>query len=118
MNNKKLGNAFEREMVQLLSDEGFWVHFIEPNRSGAQPFDIIAVKDGIPVVGDCKTSSKKTISISRLEDNQIMAFDKWISCGNEMAFIFVKYDDKIYAIPYWYLCKKKKVTLDGFLRVK
>ena len=46
MNNKIIGTAFEKEMCELLANRGYWVHFITPDNRGAQPFDIIAVKDG------------------------------------------------------------------------
>ena len=39
MNNKKLGTEFEREAVTLLSQKGYWVHFITPDSRGSQPFD-------------------------------------------------------------------------------
>ena len=46
MNNKDIGNQFEREICEILAKNGWWVHFISPNKSGAQPVDIIAVRDG------------------------------------------------------------------------
>lgn len=112
MNNKRLGTEFEREMVKLLSDRGFWVHFITPDNRGAQPFDIIAAKDGLTVVGDCKTSVRKNFSFFRLENNQMMAFEKWLACGNSGAYVFVKYKNEIYFIPYEALRKKKTINLD------
>lgn len=109
MNNKALGTAFERELCQLLQDMGMWVHFIEPNRAGQQPFDIIAVSNNIPIAIDCKTSARAVFPYSRLEDNQKFAFEKWLECGNEYAVIAVKYtdkvrlEDKIYFIDYEWL---------------
>lgn len=112
MNNKILGTAFEREMCNLLASEGYWVHFIVPDARGAQPFDIIAVKAGQAIAIDCKTCVANTFGISRLEENQIMAFEKWISCGNEMPLVAVKHNEHIYLIPYKYLQMKGSVKLD------
>lgn len=112
MNNKKLGTEFEREVVKLLSQKGYWVHFITPDASGKQPFDIIASKDNEPFVADCKTSSARWFNISRLEDNQIMAFDLWLRTGNSSAFIFIKYNEKIYQIPYRMLKGLKRINLE------
>ena len=112
MNNKKLGTEFEREVVMLLSKQGYWVHFITPDASGKQPFDIIASKGDFPIVADCKTSATKWFNISRLEDNQIMAFDLWLKTGNKSAFIFIKYNDKIYQIPYRMLKGLVKINLE------
>lgn len=112
MNNKKLGTEFEQEIVKLFSDRGFWVHFISPDNRGAQPFDIIAAKKGFVLVGDCKTSASRKFNFSRLEDNQVMAFDKWLACGNSSAYIFVKHNNEIYFIPYEMLRNDKTVNLD------
>lgn len=99
-NVKKIGSEFEQELCELLTVNGFWVHFITPDKTGSQPFDIIAVKNNIPIAIDCKTCEADTFNISRLEDNQIMAFGKWLACGNEYAVIFIKHKGRIYFIPY------------------
>lgn len=110
--NKKIGTDFERELVEVLSQKGYWVHFITPNANGSQPFDIIASKNDIPIVADCKTSSKKWFHFTRLEDNQVMAFELWFKTGNKNAFIFVKYNDEIYQIPYRMLKGLEKINLE------
>lgn len=112
MNNKMLGTYFERKMCNLLSNQGWWAHFIEPKQNGAQPFDIIAVKNGRAVAIDCKTCSSNRFTIDRLEDNQICAFDKWLRCGNEMPYVAVEHNDDIYMIPYGYLRVEKSIKLE------
>lgn len=112
MNNKQLGTAWEKEVCEILHKQGYWVHFITPDSRGAQPFDIIAVKDGKAKAIDCKTSVKAIFSISRLEDNQIYAFEKWISCGNDMPEVWVKYKNKCYVLSYNDLKKYCKVNLN------
>ena len=111
MNNKALGTQFEKRVCKLFADNGYWVHFISPDNTGAQPFDIIAVKDGAVTVGDCKTSAYKVFPISRLEDNQIMAFEKWMANGNGTPYIIIQYRDEIYFVPYTTLKIKKKVNI-------
>lgn len=112
MNNKLLGTAFEREIVEKLKNNGYWVHFISPDSKGAQPFDIIAVKDGLAIVGDCKTCVSKYFNIGRLEDNQVMAFEKWLACGNLDPYIFVKYEDGVICLKYTELKEKRRIKLD------
>ena len=112
MNNKMRGTCFERKMCTLLSNEGWWVHFIEPKQSGAQPFDIIAVKNGRALAIDCKTCVNDKFPLSRLEDNQIYAFEKWIRCGNDMPYVAVEYKDEVYMIPYKYLRDNWVVKLE------
>lgn len=112
MNNKMLGTYFERRMCNLLSNQGWWVHFIEPKQSGAQPFDIIAVKNGRAIAIDCKTCSSNRFTIDRLEDNQICAFDKWLRCGNEMPYVAVEHNYDVYMMPYGYLRVEKSIKLE------
>lgn len=111
MNNKKLGTQWEKECCDILKKNGYWVHFITPDSRGAQPFDIIAVKNGKAKAIDCKTSVKATFPITRLEQNQIYAFEKWLNCGNEMPEIWVKYNDKFYVLCYRELKEKGKIEL-------
>lgn len=110
MNNKALGTQFEREMCDILSKKGFWVHFMSPDNSGAQPCDLIFAKDGQVQIADCKTCVAKSFTIDRLEDNQIFAFERWIKCGNSDPVIFVKHHDAVYKISYSVLKCFKRIT--------
>lgn len=100
VSNKKLGTDFENEFCDLLASRGYWVHFISPAPNGGQPFDIIAVKGGEAYAYDCKTSVTRRFSISRLEENQKLAFERWIRCGNNTPRIAVKFEDRIYIVSY------------------
>ena len=113
MNNKKLGTEWEREFCEILAKNGYWVHFITPDSRGAQPFDIVACINGNPFAFDCKTSAKPIFSINRLEMNQILAFEKWIKCGNNTPIIAVKYADKYYLLSYLELKEKQSIDLRG-----
>lgn len=111
MNNKQLGMQFEKEVCLYLSNDGYWVHFITPDKRGSQPFDIIAVKNGKPIAIDCKTSASHIFPLSRLEDNQIYAFEKWMKCGNGVPLVYIKYENKLYVVRYTDLKEKGKVLL-------
>ena len=111
MDNKRRGMEFEREMCELLKEDGFWVHFISPDVSGAQPFDIIAVKDGYALAMDCKTCASHIFTSDRLEENQKNAFDLWMQRGNPEPMIAVKHDGKLYLIGYKFLMMMGKVDL-------
>ena len=112
MNNKKLGTAFENEFCDLLARRGYWVHFISPAPNGGQPFDVVAAKDGVAYAFDCKTCVDKRFTISRLEDNQILSFERWLACGNNEPRVAVKHKGAIYLIPYTELKEKKSVLLN------
>lgn len=115
MNNKHIGTAFEQEVCDLLAQNGYWVHFITPDSRGAQPFDIIAVKDGHALAVDCKTCVSDTFNISRLEDNQIMAFEKWLKCGNSIPLVMVKHKGVVYPIRYTDLRKHRSINLKKYM---
>jgi Holliday junction resolvase len=114
MDNKRLGNSFENEVCEVLARNGYWVHFIVPDARGAQPFDIISAKDNIAYAIECKTltESRKSFSIDRLEDNQLLAFERWIACGNHSPVIAIKYDEKIYCVEYLDIKYKKSIKMN------
>ena len=112
MNNKRLGTQFEQVFCRLLADRLYWVHFITPSYNGGQPFDVIAVKNGLAYAYDCKTSASNKFPLTRLEQNQILAFEKWISCGNTMPNIAVLHNGYVYIIPYNLLKERKVVNLE------
>lgn len=120
MNNKKLGTKFEKELCEYLKQNGWWVHFISPDGRGAQPFDIIAVKDGMSCAIECKTlaDSKYIFTIKRLEENQKSAFDYWKKCGNIDPFIFVKWKNKVAVIQYDDLVKHQKVRIEEHISIE
>jgi len=117
MNNKKIGTAFENKMCEILANKGFWVHFITPDRTGAQPFDIIAVKKGRAYAIDCKTCENHIFSISRLEVNQMLAFEKWIDCGNYRPLIAVEHNGEVSMIAYSALLRDRKIDLEGLTAI-
>lgn len=115
MNNKKIGTEFERQVLEWVAAHGYWVHFLSPNEQGAQPFDIIAVKNNTAVAIECKTLTpdKRYFSIDRLEPNQIMAFEKWMQNGNASPLIYVKHGDAVRIIEYKDLKKAGKIDMRG-----
>lgn len=60
-----------------------------PNKINGQPFDILAAKNNKFFAFECKNCSKDYFPLSRVEDNQIQAFNKLSSTGNyNYYFIF------------------------------
>lgn len=117
MNNKRIGTGFERRMCELYAQNGYWVHFITPDTRGSQPFDVIAAKNGVTTVFDCKTCKDHIFRINRLEDNQIMAFEKWWACGNSIPYVAVEHDGRVYMISYDELKMRRSVDLNKKMAV-
>lgn len=112
INNKELGNDFEKEFLQELGKLGFWAHFIEPNKQGAQPFDIIAIRHGEPYAFDCKTCIRSVFGIKRLEINQMTAFNKIINHGCRNVYLAVLHDNRVHLVKYEDLLKYGSVDLN------
>ena len=99
MTNKKLGNDFEKELSEILYDAGYWVHLLNQNKNG-QPADIIAVKNGGAYLIDAKVCSYEAFPFKRIEDNQQLAMDIWIECGNATPYFALKARNEVYIVPY------------------
>lgn len=97
--NKKVGSAFETELCELLFAYGYWVHNFA-NKQAGQPADVIAVKDGKAYLIDCKVCSRKTFSLSRVEENQHFAMSLWKTCGNGEGWFALKIEDEVIMIPH------------------
>ena len=100
MNNKILGNSFEAELCEKLSEYGFWCHMLNANKAG-QPADIIAVKDKKAYLIDAKVCSSKGFALSRVEENQELAMTLWHERGNGQGwFAFKLPTGEIYMMPH------------------
>lgn len=98
------GSQFERIIVRALGDYGYWAHRIAPDSRGAQPFDVIAVGDGVVIAADCKVCQGGRFVFSRLEENQRMAFSivksKNKNKPNVRIGIFAWYNEEVYWLDY------------------
>ena len=97
--NRAVGNAFEQEFSELLYAYGFWVHRLTQDSAG-QPADVIAVRNKIAYLIDCKDCSSKGFDLRRVEENQINAMQLWDECGNGQGWFALKVPTgDIYMLP-------------------
>ena len=99
MSNKKIGNDFENEFCEILSENGFWVHNFAQNQAG-QPADVIAVRDGGSFLIDCKVCITGRFQLNRIEENQQLAMQHWVDTGNEEAWFALKIENCIVMMRY------------------
>ena len=97
--NKKIGNDFERRFCEILSEHGFWVHNFAQNQDG-QPADVIAVRNNMPYLIDCKVCEKGIFQLSRIEENQILSMQYWLDTRNDDAWFALKVNGDIWMITY------------------
>ena len=116
MINKKLGNDFEKELSEILYDAGYWVHLLNQNKNG-QPADIIAAKNGNAYLIDAKVCSYEVFPFRRIEENQRLAMNTWIECGNIEPYFALKCRNEIYMVSYEFIRElakqgKKRLNLE------
>ena len=98
----ELGKKFEEELCWYLSDEGYYVIYNEKNISGSQPVDIVAIKHNNAILIECKNLENKTgrFSLSRIEQNQWLAYKKLQECNNSNMIIAILWNDNVYFINF------------------
>lgn len=114
MSNKSAGTAFEKEFAELLAEKGFWVHRLQDNQNG-QPFDIIAVKNGRAYAFDCKDCAGRSFPLSRIEENQRMAMERWEECGNGTGYFAVHFiASGTHILPFKEIASYEKLGASSF----
>ena len=95
-----MGNNFEQELCEKLSEYGFWTHNLAMNKAG-QPADIIAVKDKKAYLIDAKVCSNRGFALSRVEENQELAMTLWYEKGNGQGWFALQVPTgEIYMLPH------------------
>lgn len=82
------GLQFQRHICETLSEHGFWAYETINKQSG-QPVDVIAAKNNVPYIVECKVTHKKRFPFDNVADNQIMACKKFTKCGNSESWFAV-----------------------------
>lgn len=114
-NNKKIGKKSEQELAQQFHDKGWWVHLLQPDDFGNQPFDLIAVKNNLAWMLDVKNvEGSELMGFGRIEPNQRGAFDILTKTGSYQCGFALKFDDGFYFFSYLdflNLEKEKRFTI-------
>jgi len=94
---KMTGREFEQYMCKLFDQNGFWALNIPRSESGAQPFDIVAIRKDEVYAVDCKVcSGAARFPLRRVEDNQLLAFGKAYWRTNAKIGLMVYWSGCIY----------------------
>ena len=70
--------------------------------SGSQPVDVVAIKNNIATLIECKNLDNKTgnFNLNRLEANQWKAYEKFKNTNNTNMIIAIKWNNNIYFINF------------------
>ena len=100
MNNRRMGNSFEDELCDILSEHGFWCTNLAQKKSG-QPADVIAVRNKVAYLIDAKVCSGDHFPFSRIEENQDLAMELWKECGNGIGWFALLLCGQVYMISHY-----------------
>lgn len=118
--NKAIGTAFEKEVADILSKHGYYVHMLK----GSQTFDLIAGKENQIYGFECKTCDTGKFNVNRIEVNQMYGFKTFIrDCSNSNAYFIFKYEDIAYISQADYILSLptvdgKQIQVDKFTRLE
>lgn len=105
--NRTVGTRFEDELCELLAEHGWWAHNMAQNQVG-QPADVIAAKNNIAVLIDCKVCENNRFPLSRIEGNQEGAMTLWEARGNAYCYFAMKLaNGEIYMVSFDDLCLRE-----------
>lgn len=100
MSNKSEGTKFEEELATLFGQNEFWCHLFQQNVRG-QPCDLIAAKLNRCLLIDAKDCKRDRFPLSRVEDNQFYAMQRWVMITKfEAYFAFKLSDGSIKVAPF------------------
>lgn len=102
--NKTIGNRFEAELCEMFAEAGWWAHNLAQNQVG-QPADVIAVRNNVAVLIDCKDCENDRFPLSRIETNQEGAMTLWQMRGNAYCYFALRISTGIYMVDFDSLCE-------------
>lgn len=88
---------------------------------GSQPGDLIATKNNIFYIIDCKTLKNKsaTFSLLRKEENQILAYKRLIEVGSYNYYYAILHCNNVYLVPMANIIDKEKtINLKDYIIFK
>lgn len=100
MSNKKIGESFEQELLEILKENNFWATKLKEKETGG-PFDIVATKNNLFISIEAKNLNNKTkFPKERIEPNQINSYERLCEVNsNKNSFFAFKTKEGIFFIP-------------------
>lgn len=112
MINKKIGNNWEEECLEILGKNGFFATKLQEKSMGA-PFDLIATKNNIFFAIECKELEKNSkFYFSRIESNQKTSYRRLLEVKSENYFFFFKSPDGKFLFDAKDIILSKKKSID------
>ena len=99
------GKKFETKLCEYLSKKGWYVVYMEKGVTGSQPCDIVAIRNNLPLMIECKNLTAKNglFPISRIEQNQLLSYKKFKSCHNSNFILAINWNNEVYLVDFDWL---------------
>lgn len=99
MNNTTIGNKTEKTVSSVFRQHGYWVYNCPKSQTGAQPFDLIAIRGGENYIvwfvdGKHVRQNEVSFTLDRIEPNQ------WASMEYASGFAKVNVENMGFAIEF------------------
>ncbi len=96
------GKEFEEQFCWWLRQNGYYPEYHEKSICGSQNGDITAIKNNIAYKIECKNLDAKNglFPLSRIECNQILAYEDFKKCNNTNMILVIRWNDNIYYIDF------------------
>lgn len=96
------GKNFELALCNYLADDNYYIIYNEKGITGSQPFDIVAIKNNIATMIECKNLENKggKFPLSRIESNQMLAFKRAKICGNHNFILAICWNNNVYFLDF------------------
>lgn len=96
------GKNFEEMLCQYLAENDYYVIYNEKGITGSQCCDIIAIKDNIATMIECKNLDNKSgkFPLNRIEANQHLAYKHSRECRNNNFILAINWNGDIYFIDF------------------
>lgn len=96
------GKEFEIKMCNYLFKKGYYVIYMERAVTGSQPSDIVAIKDNIAILLECKNLENKNgiFTLDRVEQNQRLSYKRFKECGNNGFYLAIQWKNAVYMVNF------------------
>lgn len=96
------GREFEIKMCNYLFKKGYYVIYMEKGVTGSQPCDIVAIKDNIAILLECKNLENKNgiFTLDRVEQNQRLSSKRFKECGNYGFYLAIQWKNAVYMVNF------------------
>lgn len=98
----KSGKKFEEELCWWFANRDFFVIYNEKGATGAQPCDIIVIKNNFTRLIECKNleNSRGIFNLDRIEANQFMAYNRYKKCNNSAFELAILWSNNVYFLNF------------------